>query len=86
MADRVTQEQVDDQIIGADYYVFPGTTLTICALKLRNGFIVTGQSAAASPASFDYEIGERLAMDDARRKIWELEGYLLRSKMAGHVK
>lgn len=34
------------------YYVFPGTTLTVCALTLRNGFQVVGESAAASPENF----------------------------------
>jgi hypothetical protein len=85
MTDKVTQEQVDALIVGADYHVFPGTTVTICGLKLRNGFVVVGTSAAASPASFDYDVGERLAYQNARQKIWELEGYLLRSKLAGDV-
>jgi hypothetical protein len=82
---KVTEKQVQDQIVSADYYVFPGSTLTVCALKLRNGFLVTGTSACASEASFSYAIGEHLALQDATRKIWDLEGYLLRSKLAGHV-
>lgn len=81
-APRVTPEQVSAQIVSAAYYVFPGTTLTICALTLRNGFIVTGESAAASPENFDAAIGRRIAHDNARNKIWALEGYLLRSKLA----
>lgn len=28
------------------------------------------------------EIGRRIAKDNARNKIWALEGYLLRSKLA----
>jgi hypothetical protein len=62
--------------------VFPGTTLTVCALTLRNGFHVVGESAAASPENFDAEIGKKIARDNARSKIWALEGYLLRSKLA----
>ena len=56
--------------------------LTICALKLENGFIVTGESACASPEKFNAEIGSKLAYDDARRQIWRLEGYVLKSKLA----
>lgn len=81
-APRLTPDHIDGCIVGESYYVFPGTTLTVCALTLRNGFHVTGESAAASPANFDEVIGRRIARDNARNKIWALEGYLLRSKLA----
>lgn len=81
-APRLTPGHIDDQIVAEAYYVFPGTTLTICALTLKNGFHVTGESAAASPANFDAEIGRKIAFENARNKIWALEGYLLRSKLA----
>lgn len=55
--------------------------LTICALKLVNGFTVTGESACASPENFDAEIGEKIARENARQKIWPLEGYLLKAKL-----
>lgn len=81
-APRLTPDHIDDQIVKEDYHVFPGTTLTVCALTLRNGFIVTGESAAASPQNFDWRIGQKIARDMARNKIWALEGYLLREKLA----
>jgi hypothetical protein len=59
-----------------------GTTLTVCCLKLRNGFTVTGESAAASPENFDVELGKKIARSNARDKIWVLEGYALREKLA----
>ncbi len=77
-APRLTPAKIDETIVGEAFYVFPGTTLTVCALTLRNGFIVTGESAAASPANFDEEIGRKISRDNARNKIWALEGYLLR--------
>ncbi|QFT84502.1 hypothetical protein FIU88_05845 [Halomonas sp. THAF12] len=55
--------------------------LTFCVLVLRNGFTVTGESACASPENFDPEIGRRIARQNAREKIWTLEGYLLREKL-----
>lgn len=82
-APRLTPQHIDDQIVAEAYHVFPGTTLTVCALTLRNGYQVTGESAAASPANFDEEIGRKIARDNARGKIWALEGYLLRTKLAG---
>lgn len=81
-APRLTPAAIDAAIVGEDYYVFPNTTMTICALKLRNGFVVIGESAAASPENFDKAIGQRIARDNARNKIWALEGYSLRTKLA----
>lgn len=81
-APRLTPDHIDAQIVAEAFYVFPGTTLTVCALTLRNGFQVVGESAAASPANFNEELGRKIARDNARNKIWALEGYLLRSKLS----
>lgn len=84
-APRLTPALIDATIVGEAYHRFPGTTLTVCALTLRNGFTVTGESAAASPENYREEIGRSIARENARQKIWALEGYLLRAKLAGHV-
>lgn len=81
-APRLSPEKIDAVIVEEDYHVFPGTTLTVCCLKLRNGFTVTGESAAASPSNFNEEIGRKIARTNAREKIWALEGYLLREKLS----
>jgi hypothetical protein len=81
-APRLNPAHIDAQIVGEAYHVFPGTTLTVCALTLRNGFHVVGESAAASPENFDADLGKKISRDNARNKIWALEGYLLRSKLA----
>lgn len=57
--------------------------LTFCVLVLRNGFTVTGESACASPANFDAELGRKIARRNAEAKVWPLMGYELRSKLAG---
>jgi hypothetical protein len=57
--------------------------LTICVLVLSNGFTVVGKSACASPANFNAELGRKIARADAVNQIWPLEGYLLKSKLAG---
>lgn len=61
----------------------PLRQLTICVLVLRNGFTVTGESACVSPDNFDREIGQKIARENAVRKIWPLEGYLLREALLG---
>ena len=80
-APRLSPDKIDAVVVGEDYHVFPGTTLTVCCLRLRNGFTVTGESAAASPENFDVDLGKKIARSNARDKIWALEGYLLREHL-----
>ena len=80
-APRLTPEQIDMTIKSCDFHVFEGTTLTVCALTLLNGYVVTGESAAASPENFDEEVGRKIAYQNARNKIWGLEGYALRQTL-----
>lgn len=93
VAPRLTPELIDAQI-AAEYCgrasdLFKGCPvtqelecLTICVLVLRNGFTLVGKSACASLENFDAELGYKIAREDARRQIWVLEGYALRSKLA----
>lgn len=81
-APRLTPADIDATIVGEQYHVFPGTTLTVCCLQLKNGATVTGESACVSPANFDEQIGRNIARQNAREKIWQLEGYLLKQRLA----
>ena len=84
VAPRITPEHIDSVIVGEDYHIFKDTALTICVLKLKNGFNVTGESACVSVANFDEELGRKIARSNARDKIWALEGYALSQKLTGH--
>jgi hypothetical protein len=84
-APRLTPAMIDAAIVAEQYWQPFGTTMTVCALTLRNGFVVIGESAAASPENFDQAIGRRIARDNARNKIWALEGYLLRENLANNA-
>lgn len=78
---RLTPESIDQTIKSTAYYVFPNTTTTVCCLILTNNFTVIGESACASIENFDKELGEQIAFTNAREKIWQLEGYLLRQQI-----
>lgn len=80
-APRVTPEQLEEVIVSEQFYVFPNTTFTACLLTLDNGYTVLGESACASPENFNAELGRKIARDNAKNKIWSLEGYLLRQKL-----
>lgn len=59
----------------------PLNYLTFCVLVLRNGFTVTGESACASPENFNAEVGREVAFENAKNKIWQLEGYKLKDSL-----
>lgn len=91
-AARVTPQRIDDVIVGEYFFTADKATagcpqfeslklLTFCVLVLKNGFTVTGESACASPENFDEAIGRRIAKENARSKVWQLEGYLLRQTL-----
>jgi len=96
-AERVTNDFAEQAIIGEYWFTtdqpfsfeniptFHRTQLsllTICVLVLENGFTVIGESACAHPENFNQDIGRRLAREAAKRKVWPLLGYALRTKLA----
>jgi hypothetical protein len=40
-AARITPQMLDDEIVDIDYHVFYGV-LTLCVIRMKNGFLVTG--------------------------------------------
>lgn len=80
-APRLTPDDIDAVIASESYTVLPSGRTTICELTLRNGFTVTGESSCVSIDNFDAEIGRKIARDDARDKVWQLEAYLLRDRL-----
>jgi hypothetical protein len=80
-APRVTPERLEEVIVSEQYHVFPNSTFTACLLTLKNGYTVLGESACASPENFNADLGRKIARDNAKNKIWSLEGYLLRQRL-----
>lgn len=79
-APRLTPQLIDETIVKEQYNRLTDV-LTVCVLTLKNGFTVTGESACASPENYDEEIGNKIARENAREKIWVLEGYLLKQRL-----
>lgn len=79
-APRLTPDLIDSKIKSASFHKLTDV-LTVCVIKLENGFTVTGESACASPDNYNQEIGEKISFDNARDKIWQLEGYLLKERL-----
>lgn len=67
----ITQEMVTHETVSEDYHHFPGSRHTVCALTIKNGFTVIGESACTDPASFDADLGRTFAKGKARQKVFE---------------
>ena len=83
MKTKLDKEDIDNAIVSEEYRVFSGR-LTVCVLTLKNGFLVTGESACVSEENFDAALGREIALANAEEKVWQLEGYALRNKLFNH--
>ena len=77
-APRVTKEQIEARIEKIHTAKLPWSeTVTICEIKLDNGFSVRGESACVNPENYDKEIGDKIAYDNAFRQLWPYFGFML---------
>jgi Phage protein (N4 Gp49/phage Sf6 gene 66) family len=83
---RLTPQDIDAVIKEETYTTLPSGKVMVCELTLLNGFTVRGEAAVVSKANFNEEIGRKISRDNARNKIWELEGYLLQDRLYQSVK
>lgn len=77
---KVTEQSIKDKIEDISYVYHDH--LTICIITMLNGFMVHGVSAPASIGNYDPNVGQRYAFENAFRQLWQLEGYMLREKLA----
>lgn len=77
MKDHLTQNDIDAKIKDVKFTILEDGRTTICNLYLENGFTVRGESSCVSKDNFNKDIGEQIALENAKNKVWELEGYLL---------
>jgi hypothetical protein len=75
-APRVTKEYIESRIKLTEFTKQFGT-VTLCGIKLDNGYSVRDESACVNPANYNQEIGERIAYDNAFQKLWALFGFVL---------
>jgi hypothetical protein len=76
-APRLSPKDIDAVIIDETYTILPSGKVMVRELTLKNGFTVRDEAACVSKENFDPEIGKKISRENARDKIWELEGYLL---------
>lgn len=89
-APRITKQFIEENIVeqlwatgdafvaaadGPDAAQADFAHLTICLLRVSNGFIAVGKSAPMSPANFNAPLGRQLAYEDAFRQLWPLYAF-----------
>lgn len=82
LPNTVTKEQLDDLVARSkvEYAVF-GKKLTVAVITLPSKFKVTGEASCVDAKNFNKELGETYALENAIKKLWELEGYLLAERL-----
>lgn len=78
---RVTQNMVDDFVVGHESTRLGNHTVVL--VKLRNGFTLIEESACVDPANYDHAIGEKYALEKAKKRVWNLLGFLLATARNG---
>ena len=85
LAPRVTPEDLDKNIASVEFVKHvtnTGKVLRWCILNTVNGFAVTGEPSASVSVENDRQsVGEEVAYNNARSKLWPLMGYLLTEKL-----
>ena len=85
LAPRVTPEDLDKNIASVEFVKHvtnTGKVLRWCILNTVNGFAVTGEPSVSVSVENDRQsVGEEVAYDNARSKLWPLMGYLLTEKL-----
>ena len=51
---------------------------TQCRIVLKNGFIIWEQSSCVDAENYDHQMGVNLCIEAARKKIWNLLGFVVR--------
>lgn len=84
-APRVTPTDIEANIADCEVVTFVSRgrkVLRWAVLTTRNGYAVTGQpSCSVSPENDDAEIGQRIAIQNAKHELWGLMGYELQQRL-----
>jgi hypothetical protein len=80
-APRLSPKDIDSVIVSETFTVLPSGKSMVCELTLENGFTVRGDSACVSKENFNFDIGKEISRENARNKVWELEGYRLQESL-----
>jgi ribosomal protein S5 len=86
-APRVSEADLNENIVDIEivkHEAKSGQILRWAVITTKSGFAVTGEpSASVSPANDRAELGEKYAIENAKKTLWRHMGYALHQKLAG---
>jgi hypothetical protein len=77
----LTTADVQDAVESELYFNFPGTTVTICCLKFKNGGYAVGKSMCINPKNFRDDVGRNLARENAIAEACPMLAYAILETM-----
>jgi hypothetical protein len=84
-APRITLAEIEANIVDitiVKYVAKSGQVLRWAVITTQCGFAVTGEpSASVSPENDSAELGEKFAIENARKALWPLMGYALKEAL-----
>ncbi|WP_208457513.1 Gp49 family protein [Burkholderia vietnamiensis] len=78
---RVTEQMVNAFIVGHESTRLGNHTVVL--VRLRNGFTLIEESACVDPANYDQAVGEKYALEKAKKHVWNHLGFLLATARNG---
>jgi hypothetical protein len=71
MPKKITLDEIKSKITNAEY-MFPDSCkrMTIAVVTMENGFAISGQACATNIEDFSKEMGQKVALDDAIKRLW----------------
>ena len=87
VAPRISKEDFENNIVHIEvvkHITHNGQILRWGVLTTKSGFAVTGKPSASVSAENDVaEVGESVAISNAKQELWALMGYHLKCQLAG---
>jgi hypothetical protein len=77
----LTTNDVQDAIESEMYFNFPGTPVTICCIRFKNGGYSVGHSACLNPKNFNDEVGRVAAREKAIDASFPMLAYAILESM-----
>ena len=78
MIKYISRELLEKHVIADKTFTrHKDTTLTMCVIETKKGWLEEGDAACVNPDTFDEQLGEKFSYNDALGKLMRAEAYLL---------
>ena len=83
---HLTPDDINSLVDKVRYSILPSGKTMMCEMTLINGFTLLGEYSCVNLVNFDEVTGKSISYEDAWKKIWPLESYLMQQKTYEEIK